>query len=76
VQVCLFAFDCLFADGRTLLREPLSERRRLLYSCLNETEGHLQFAKERTRCAAALLLAKHEPPALTCSSAVAQPRPG
>jgi DNA ligase-1 len=49
-QVCLFAFDCLFADGRTLLREPLSERRRLLYGCLNETEGHLQFAKERTRC--------------------------
>ena len=48
VQVCLFAFDCLFADGRTLLREPLSERRRLLYSCLNEAEGHVQFAKERT----------------------------
>ena len=53
IQVCLFAFDCLFADGRTLLREPLLERRRLLYSCLNETEGHLQFAKERTRCARA-----------------------
>ena len=49
INVCLFAFDCLYADGRTLLREPLHERRRLLYSCLTETEGQLQFAKERTR---------------------------
>lgn len=49
IQVCLFAFDCLYADGRTLLREPLTERRRLLYACLDETEGQLQFAKERTR---------------------------
>ncbi len=48
VQVCLFAFDCLFADGRTLLREPLTERRRLLYACLNEREGQLQFAKQHT----------------------------
>jgi DNA ligase-1 len=56
LQVCLFAFDCLYADGRTLLREPLSERRRLLYACCNETEGELQFAKERTRYACAVFL--------------------
>ena len=48
VQVCVYAFDCIFADGRTLLREPLVERRRLLYSCLTETEGELQFAKQHT----------------------------
>ena len=48
VPICIFAFDCIFADGRTLLREPLTERRRLLYSCLNECDGELQFAKHHT----------------------------
>jgi len=48
VNICLFAFDCLFADGRTLLREPLTERRRLMYACLSEREGELQFAKQHT----------------------------
>ena len=48
VNVCLYAFDCLYADGRTLLREPLTERRRLLYACLTEKEGELQFAKQHT----------------------------
>jgi len=48
VQVCLFAFDCLFADGRTLLRAPLTERRRLLYDSLTEKEGELHFAKQHT----------------------------
>jgi len=48
VQVCIFAFDCLFADGRTLLREPLHVRRAALYASLNEREGELQFAKQHT----------------------------
>lgn len=44
VAVCVFAFDCLSLNGRTLLREPLTARREALYSALNESEGHLQFA--------------------------------
>lgn len=48
VHVCLFAFDCLFADGRTLLREPLSVRRAALYAALTEKEGELQFAVQHT----------------------------
>jgi DNA ligase-1 len=30
VNVCVFVFDLLFLDGRSLLKEPLHERRRLL----------------------------------------------
>ena len=70
-QVCLFAFDCLYADGRTLLREPLSERRRLLYACCNETEGELQFAKERTRCSACVSRCKLATERLTRAHAAA-----
>lgn len=44
VAVCVFAFDCLSLNGRTLLREPLTARREALYSALEESEGHLQFA--------------------------------
>ena len=47
VAVCVFAFDCLSLNGRTLLREPLTARREALYSALNESEGHLQFATEK-----------------------------
>ncbi len=49
VAVCVFAFDCLSLNGRTLLREPLTARREALYSALNESEGHLQFATAKVR---------------------------
>lgn len=39
VHVCLFAFDCLFLNGRALLTCPLSERRQALYSALEEKAG-------------------------------------
>lgn len=47
-QVCLFAFDCLFADNEVLLRKPLTERRDAMRKCLVETEGELMFAKAMT----------------------------
>lgn len=34
VQVCVFAFDCLYVNGRSLLQAPLTERREALYSSL------------------------------------------
>ena len=44
VPVCLFAFDCLYKDGETLLRKPLSERREALASSLVENPGEVQLA--------------------------------
>ncbi|KAK9814328.1 hypothetical protein WJX72_004071 [[Myrmecia] bisecta] len=48
VQVCLFAFDCLYLNGEVLLQKPLTERRTALYSALNETHGELHFATAKT----------------------------
>ena len=45
VQVYLFAFDCLYLNGRNLLGEPLTARREALTSALVETPDQLQFAQ-------------------------------
>ncbi|KAF3789524.1 DNA ligase 1 [Nymphaea thermarum] len=44
VQVCIFAFDILYLNGRPLLQEQLRTRRELLYDSFNEVEGVFQFA--------------------------------
>ena len=49
VQVCLFAFDCLYLDGRVLLQRPLTERRAALYSAVGEQPGELLFAVAKAR---------------------------
>jgi len=43
VAVCLFAFDLLFLNGRSLLDETLAERRRQLMSAFQEVEGAFKF---------------------------------
>ncbi|KAG2178242.1 hypothetical protein INT43_003495 [Umbelopsis isabellina] len=45
VQVCIFAFDCLFLNGESLLQKPLSERREKLRAAFVETEGQFAFAR-------------------------------
>ena len=44
VQVCLFAFDCLYLNGTMLLQQPLTERRAALSQAVSEKPGELQFA--------------------------------
>ncbi|XP_037675417.1 DNA ligase 1 isoform X1 [Choloepus didactylus] len=44
VQVCLYAFDLIYLNGESLLREPLSRRRQLLRENFVETEGEFVFA--------------------------------
>ena len=39
MQVALYAFDCLYLNGKSLLREPMSVRRLALYSSFRETKG-------------------------------------
>jgi len=50
VQVVLYAFDCLYYNGKPLLQRPLTERREALYSSIKEIEHEVQFAvaKEST----------------------------
>ena len=44
VQVVLFAFDCLFLDGVSLLSRPLTARREALTASLMPKAGDMQFA--------------------------------
>ncbi|KAM6154137.1 DNA ligase 1 isoform 2-T2 [Erethizon dorsatum] len=44
VQVCLYAFDLIYLNGQSLVREPLSRRRQLLQENFVETEGEFVFA--------------------------------
>eukprot|EP00850_Spirogloea_muscicola_P019365 SM000189S04082 [mRNA] locus=s189:128024:134034:+ [translate_table: standard] len=44
VQVCIFAFDLLYINGRELLHEQLADRRKALYESFQEVEGEFLFA--------------------------------
>lgn len=46
VQICLFAFDLLYVDGKSLLKETLKTRRELLIKSFRQVEGELMFAEE------------------------------
>ncbi|KAL2080903.1 hypothetical protein ACEWY4_022756 [Coilia grayii] len=45
VQVCVYAFDLLYLNGKSLVREPLRVRRELLRESFEESEGQFVFAK-------------------------------
>ncbi|XP_076156354.1 DNA ligase 1 isoform X2 [Alosa pseudoharengus] len=45
VQVCVYAFDLLYLNGKSLVREPLCARRALLRDSFEEQEGQFVFAR-------------------------------
>lgn len=44
VKVCVYLFDLLYLNGKPLVTEPFSERRRLLYDNFHEVAGDWKFA--------------------------------
>lgn len=44
INVVIFMFDCLFFNGKSLLQEPLLERRKVLRENIHEVPGRMQFA--------------------------------
>lgn len=49
VPVCIYAFDCLYLNGKVLLKESLTTRREALYKALKSTPGKLEFATAKVR---------------------------
>jgi len=47
VKVCVFAFDLLYLNGKSLLQQPLRQRRQQLRDHFLEVEGGFQFAAFR-----------------------------
>ncbi len=47
IPACVFAFDCLYLNGKSLLQSTLVERREALYSACNEIEGRFFFATSK-----------------------------
>ncbi|XP_061879147.1 DNA ligase 1 isoform X1 [Entelurus aequoreus] len=45
VQVCVYAFDILYLNGESLVRQPLCQRRALLRESFTEVEGEFLFAR-------------------------------
>ncbi|KAM7278267.1 hypothetical protein ACFE04_005401 [Oxalis oulophora] len=49
VDICIFVFDVMFANGEKLLGLPLRERRKYLKDLLNdEKSGYFEYAKQMT----------------------------
>lgn len=47
VKVCLFAFDILHLNDKSLIKLTLAERRKILRESFNETPGKFMFAESR-----------------------------
>lgn len=44
MQVCVFAFDLIYLNGESLVKEPLVKRREILQENFTEIPGQFMFA--------------------------------
>lgn len=44
-NVCLFVFDCLYYNGKSLIREPLSYRKKILKENMQEIPNRIMFSE-------------------------------
>jgi len=42
---CLFVFDCLFYNGKSLMNHPMKERRKHLMSHMKEVDNNVKFSE-------------------------------
>jgi DNA ligase 3 len=45
--VCLFIFDCLLFNGKSLMNEPIEERRRILEKNIKEIPGRVMLSEKK-----------------------------
>ena len=45
--MCVYAFDILYLNGESLVKEPFGKRRELLRSSFEEIEGEFVFATSK-----------------------------
>nr|XP_024219376.1 DNA ligase 3 [Halyomorpha halys] len=43
--VCLFVFDCIYYNGKSLLNEPIYKRRRILHEQMKQIDNHIVFSE-------------------------------
>lgn len=48
VQVCVYAFDMLYLNGKSLVRKPFRERKELLMNAFDEIEGEFVFVTSKS----------------------------
>jgi DNA ligase-1 len=47
INVCLYAFDILYLNGKSYLNEPLATRRQTLFDTFHVVKGEFAFAEHR-----------------------------
>jgi len=44
-SACLFVFDCIYYNGKSLIDKPITERRKVLEDNMTEITHHIQFSE-------------------------------
>lgn len=42
---CLFVFDCIYYNGKSLMDMPISSRRKFLEDHMKEVDNHIKFSE-------------------------------
>lgn len=48
---CLFVFDCIYYNGKSLLNMAIKDRRKLLLDHMKEVDNHVKFSEAKVSVA-------------------------